>query len=47
MPTPAVPAPWMTIRCSVSRVPASRTPDKTAANTTAAVPCISSLNVQI
>ena len=46
MPRPAVPAPWMTTRWSRIREPAARTAENTAASTTAAVPCMSSLNVQ-
>ena len=46
MPSPAVPAPWMTTRWSRIRDPAARTAENAAASTTAAVPCMSSLNVQ-
>ena len=47
MPTPAVPAPWITTRWSRSRSPVALTADSTAAATTAAVPCTSSLKVQM
>ena len=46
IPSPAVPAPWMTTRWSRIREPAARTAENAAASTTAAVPCMSSLNVQ-
>ena len=45
IPSPAVPAPWMTTRWSRIRDPAARTAENAAASTTAAVPCMSSLNV--
>ena len=45
IPRPAVPAPWMTTRWSRIRPPAARTAENAAASTTAAVPCMSSLNV--
>ena len=47
MPSPAVPDPWMTTRWSRIRDPVTVSPEKIAAITTAAVPCMSSLNVQI
>src|SRR4029450_10139795 len=43
-PSPAVPAPWITTRWSRMRPPAARTAEKAAASTTAAVPCMSSLD---
>ena len=45
IPSPAVPAPWITTRWSRIRPPAARTAENAAASTTAAVPCMSSLNV--
>jgi hypothetical protein len=46
MPMPAVPAPRMTTRWSRRLVPLARMAARMAANTTAAVPCMSSLKVQ-
>ena len=46
MPMPAVPAPWMTIRWSVSAIRRRGPRRSTAASATAAVPCMSSLKVQ-
>ena len=44
MPIPAPPAPTTTIRASPSVRPVARSPDRTPARTTAAVPWMSSLN---
>src|SRR5262249_1426545 len=44
-PPPAVPGPKIPTRSSAIRRPAARTPAVAAASTTAAVPCMSSLNV--
>lgn len=46
MPTPALPAPKITKRCSARSIPVTSTLARIAASTTAAVPWISSLNVQ-
>ena len=46
IPIPAVPAPWITTVWSAMDVPAARTAPSAAASTTAAVPWMSSLNVQ-
>jgi hypothetical protein len=44
-PIPAVPAPWIITRWSRIRLPVVLAAANAAASTTAAVPCMSSLNV--
>ncbi len=47
MPTPAVPAPKITMRWSASLIPVARTAAMTAARLTAPVPWMSSLKVSM